>query len=64
MFDKIQAVELRFEEINQLLMDPSVVGDNNRYRDLMKEYRNIEPIVDKYREYAIFSFAYGCGLGK
>ena len=52
MFDKIQAVELRFEEINQLLMDPSVVGDNNRYRDLMKEYRNIEPIVEKYREYA------------
>ena len=52
MFDKIQAVELRFEEINQLLMDPSVVSDNNRYRDLMKEYRNIEPIVEKYREYA------------
>jgi len=52
MFDKIQAVELRFEEINQLLMDPSVVSDNNRYRDLMKEYRNLEPVVEKYREYA------------
>lgn len=52
MFDKIKAVELRFEEINQLLMEPGVVSDTGRYRDLMKEYRAIEPIVEKYREYA------------
>lgn len=51
MFDKLQLTENRYEEINQKLMDPSVINDNNLYRDLMKEYKNLTPIVEKYREY-------------
>ena len=51
MFEKIQFAEDRFEEISQKLMDPAVVGDNEQYKALMKEYKSLTPIVDKYREY-------------
>lgn len=51
MFDKLKAVESRFEEINARLLEPDVVSDNAVYRSLMKEYRNLEPIVEKFREY-------------
>ena len=45
MFDKLFEVKNRYEEISQLLMDPSVISDNTRYRNLMKEYKNLTPIV-------------------
>lgn len=51
MFDKLQLTENRYDEINQKLMDPSVINDTNMYRDLMKEYKNLTPIVEKFREY-------------
>jgi peptide chain release factor 1 len=51
MFDKLQLTENRYEEINQKLMDPTVISDTNQYRDLMKEYKSLTPIVEKYREY-------------
>ncbi|MBQ8598623.1 MAG: peptide chain release factor 1 [Oscillospiraceae bacterium] len=51
MFDKLGATESRFEEINQRLMDPTVVSDPKKYADLMKEYKNLTPIVEKYRQY-------------
>jgi peptide chain release factor 1 len=51
MFDKLDLTEKRYEEINQKLMDPNVINDNNQYRDLMKEYKSLTPIVEKYREY-------------
>lgn len=51
MFEKLLDVKNRYEEINRLLMDPSVINDNARYRDLMKEYKNLTPIVEKFDEY-------------
>ena len=51
MFEKLKNVEDRYEEINNRLMDPAVVGDNEQYKNLMKEYKNLTPIVEKYREY-------------
>ena len=45
MFDRLEAVAHRFEEIGSLLQDPSIAGDNKRYRDLMKEYSSLEPLV-------------------
>ncbi len=52
MFDKLKAVETRYEEIGQLLMDPAVVSDQEQYKKLMKEHKQITPVVEKYREYA------------
>ena len=51
MLDKLKIVEERFEEINNNLNDPTVIGNQDLFRDLMKEYKNLEPIVLKYREY-------------
>lgn len=51
MFDKLELTEKRFEEINEKLMDPNVINDNAQYKSLMKEYKNLTPIVGKFREY-------------
>lgn len=51
MFEKLKLVEARYEEINELLSDPSVVSDNERYKSLMKELKQLTPIVEKFRAY-------------
>lgn len=51
MFEKLKLLEERYNEINEKLMDPDVINDNNQYKNLMKEYKNLTPIVEKFREY-------------
>jgi peptide chain release factor 1 len=51
MFDKLTEVEKRFEEITRRLYDPDVVSDVEQYKQIMKETKNLEPIVEKFREY-------------
>ncbi|MCL2056629.1 MAG: peptide chain release factor 1 [Oscillospiraceae bacterium] len=51
MFDKLKSVEDRYEEINKSLMDPAAVSDNKKYTALMRELKNLSPVVEKYREY-------------
>ncbi len=51
MFEKLVTLEGRYEEINEKLMDPEVINDNEQYKALMKEYKNLTPIIEKYREY-------------
>ena len=53
MFDKLIEVKRRYEEINQLLMDPTVINDNTRYRNLMKEYKNLTPLIEKFDQYTV-----------
>ena len=52
MFDKLKAVEMRFEEIGQLLSDPAIISDNEQFKKLMKEHAELTPIVEKFREYS------------
>lgn len=51
MFEKLKALEERYEEINNKLMDPDIINDQTLYTSLMKEYKNITPIIEKFREY-------------
>ena len=51
MFEKLKLLEQRFEEISEKLMDPDIINDNEQYKNLMKEYKNLSPIVEKFREY-------------
>ncbi|MBN1623545.1 MAG: peptide chain release factor 1 [Clostridia bacterium] len=51
MFDKLENIENRYEEISRQLSDPSVISNQDRYRSLMKEINDLQPIVEKYREY-------------
>jgi len=48
---KLESVSDRFEEIAGLLSDPDVIGDQNQFRDLSKEYARVEPVVNLFREY-------------
>ncbi|MBE6838722.1 MAG: peptide chain release factor 1 [Ruminococcus sp.] len=51
MFDKLKLTEKRYDEVSEKLTDPDVINDNNLYRDLMKEFKTLDPIIQKYREY-------------
>lgn len=51
MFEKLSAVEKKFEEINEKLCDPQVISDIEQYTSLMKEIKNLTPVVEKFREY-------------
>ncbi len=49
--DQLAQVEARYLEIEASLADPTVASDRQNYAKLSKEYKNLTPIVEKYREY-------------
>ncbi|MBE6750300.1 MAG: peptide chain release factor 1 [Ruminococcaceae bacterium] len=51
MFDKLQTVVNRYEQIGEELTHPEIVSNNELFRKLMKEHSELTPIVEKYREY-------------
>jgi peptide chain release factor 1 len=51
MFDKLESLVARYDELLRLLSDPAVVSNPERYRDLSKEHSSLTPIVDAYRQY-------------
>ena len=51
MFDRLEDLVLRFQEIQDELSDPMVVSDQNRFRKLMKEQNDLSEIVEAYKEY-------------
>ncbi len=51
MFDKLEAVEKRYEELNKLIADPEVIANQSEWQKLMKEHASIEDVVTKFREY-------------
>ena len=51
MFDKLEELVGRLEEINMMLTEPEVINDQKKYRELMREQNELTPIVEKYKEY-------------
>ena len=51
MFDKLENVVNRYEQIGIELTRPDVASNNEQFRKLMKEHSELTPIVEKYREY-------------
>ncbi|EMT52349.1 MULTISPECIES: peptide chain release factor 1 [Brevibacillus] len=51
MFERLSAVEERYEEVTNLLCDPDVISDTKRLRELSKEQSSLEETVTVYREY-------------
>ena len=58
MFQKLEAVERRYEELNKLISDPEVIARQNEWKNLMKEHSDMVNIVEKYREYKKVKEAY------
>lgn len=51
MFDKLIEVEKRYEEVNNLVCQSEVISDLDQYTKLMKELKQLTPVVEKFREY-------------
>ena len=51
MFDKLEDLLIRYEQIMGELQEPDVVNDQSRFRKLMKEQNDLTPIVEAYKEY-------------
>ena len=51
IFSKLQKADDRYREIEQMMTLPEVVGNNKRYAELIKEYKSLEPVIEKFREY-------------
>lgn len=51
MFEKLAVMEQKYEEISARLSEPETVSDNKLYTKLMRDYKNMTPIIEKYRQY-------------
>lgn len=51
MFEKLKLIEARYHEISEKLTEPDIVGSGVLYSDLMREYKNLSPIIEKFSEY-------------
>ena len=51
MLDKLKAIEDRFDEVGQLIVQPDATADIKKYSKLSKEYKDLQKIVDKLHEY-------------
>ena len=51
MLEKLAQTEIRYIQIEEELASPDIFSNNEKYTSLMKEYKNLTPIIAKYREY-------------
>jgi len=51
MFEKLEEIKHRFEEVGQLIVQPDVMSDMQKYAKLGKEYKDLEKIISKYDAY-------------
>ena len=51
MFERLEQIEAKYEELNQALASPEIVSDSARYQKTAKAHSELSPIVGKYREY-------------
>lgn len=51
MLDKLQFIKQRFDEVNDLIIQPDIISDQKRYVELNKEYKELKVLVDKRSEY-------------
>ena len=51
MFDKLGVLEEKYEELSMKVADPDIISDQSSWQKFMKEMSDLEPIVEKYREY-------------
>jgi peptide chain release factor 1 len=51
MFDKLDQIEARYEDLGRQLGDPALLADQKKFQTIAKQHRDLEPTVDKFREY-------------
>jgi len=51
MFERLDQIEVRYEELTQALLSPEITNDSAKYQKTAKAHSEITPVVEKYREY-------------
>jgi peptide chain release factor 1 len=51
MFDRLDQIEARYEDLGQQMSDPTLVNDQKKFQSVAKQHRDMEPIVEKFRDY-------------
>ncbi len=51
MFERLEQIETRYEEMGRQLADPEVLGDHEKYQKIARQHRELEAVVEKFREY-------------
>ena len=51
MFDRLDQIEARYEDLGRQLSDPKIVNDQENYRKVSKAHRDLEPTVEKFRDF-------------
>ncbi|HTD53746.1 MAG TPA: peptide chain release factor 1, partial [Silvibacterium sp.] len=51
MFERLEQIEDRYESLGQQLADPEIISDQQKYQKIAKQHRDLEPVVEKFREY-------------
>ena len=51
MFDRLNQMEAQYEELGQQLSDPAILSDQKKFQGIAKQHRDLEPTVDKLRQY-------------
>ena len=51
MFERLDQIEARYEELTQALASPEIIGDSSKYQKTAKAHSEISAVVEKYREY-------------
>ena len=51
MFERLDQIEIRYEELTQALLSPEITNDSAKYQKTAKAHSEVSEIVEKYREY-------------
>ena len=51
MFDRLDQLEARYEDLGRQMSDPTLVQDQKKFQSIAKQHRDMEPTVEKFREY-------------
>lgn len=51
MFDRLDQIEVKYEELTQAMSSPEIISDSSKYQKTAKAHSDLQPIVEKYREY-------------
>jgi len=51
MFDRLDQLEARYEDLGKQMSDPTLVNDQKKFQSIAKQHRDMEPTVEKFREY-------------
>jgi peptide chain release factor 1 len=51
MFERLEQIETRYEELGRQLAEPEIVSDQQKYQKIAKQHRDLEGLVNKFREY-------------